>query len=55
MRSSLAILFTFALLPISGFAENPVQEDPPKKETPKKKAEPKIPRQTRRLRPMGAT
>ena len=37
MRSSLALLFTFALLPISGFAEEPKKGDPPKKETSKKK------------------
>ena len=43
MRSSLALLFTFALLPISGFAKEPTKEDPPKKETPKKKRKQKSP------------
>ncbi|MDA7499338.1 hypothetical protein N8461_02960, partial [Akkermansiaceae bacterium] len=43
MRSSLALLLTFALLPISSFAEEPVKEDPPKKETPKKKRNQKSP------------
>ena len=43
MRSPLALLFTVALLPISGFAEEPAKEEPPKKEKPKKKRNQKSP------------
>ena len=43
MRSSLALLLTFFLLPISVFAEEPVKVDPPKKETPQKKRKQKSP------------
>ena len=43
MRSSLALLLTFFLLPISIFAEEPAKVDPPKKETPKKKRKQKSP------------
>lgn len=43
MRSSLVLLLTFFLLPISVFAEEPAKVDPPKKETPKKKRKQKSP------------